>query len=219
MATSRQTVHTTLRRWIEEGRLGLEDKRPGPKPGFRAVDLKTMAMIEKKQQEDPRLGGFRMHAALLRLGIRASVRACNRIMAHHSALYHLEAAEREPHVKKPMPFAASRRHQYWTSDVRYLDTPLLGQQAYCVTILDNFSRAIIASVASPTQDLPAYLKVLRDAIRSLVIPVGYLSRLPQRRIVQRRRPHTPRPGKRDARPGGPRHSMVDYSAVDFSKWH
>jgi putative transposase len=170
LATSRQTVHTTLRRWIEEGRLGLEDKSPGPKPGFRAVDLKTMTTIQKEQKENPRLGGFRMHAALLRLGIRVSVRTCNRIMAHHRALYHLEAAEREPHVKKPMPFAASRRHQYWTSDVRYLDTPLLGQQAYCVTILDNFSRAIIASIVSPTQDLPAYLKVLRDAIRAFGSP-------------------------------------------------
>jgi transposase len=86
LATSRQTVHTTLRRWIEEGRLGLEDKSPGPKPGFRAVDFKTMTTIEQKQQENPRLGGFRMHAALLRLGIRVSVRTCNRIMAHHRAL-------------------------------------------------------------------------------------------------------------------------------------
>ena len=50
LATSRQTLHTTLRRWIEEGRLGLEDKSPGPKPGFRAVDLKTMTTIEKKQK-------------------------------------------------------------------------------------------------------------------------------------------------------------------------
>ena len=54
--------------------------------------------------------------------------------------------------------------------MRYLDTPLLGQQAYCVTILDNYDRAIIASIVSPTQDLPAYLKVLHDAIRAFGSP-------------------------------------------------
>ncbi len=83
-------------------------------------------------------------------------------MAHHRALYGLGQQTKEPKEKKPMPFAASRRHEIWTTDIRYLDTPLLGQQAYCVTILDNVSRAIVASIVSPTQDQTAYLKVLRD---------------------------------------------------------
>jgi putative transposase len=116
-----------------------------------------------------------MHAALLRLGIRVSVRTCNRIMAHHRQLYRLGERPQESHTKRPMPFAASRRHQYWTTDVRYLDTPLLGQQAYCVTMLDNFSRAILASIVSPTQDLAAYLKVLRDAIRAFGSPEAIVS--------------------------------------------
>jgi transposase InsO family protein len=62
-----------------------------------------------------------------------------------------------------MPFAAQRRHQFWTVDIRYLDTPLLEGKAYAITILENFSRAIVASMVSPTQDLAAYLKVLRAA--------------------------------------------------------
>jgi len=32
-----------------------------------------------------------------------------------------------------MPFAARRRHQYWTSDVRYIDHEL-GGRAYVVSV-------------------------------------------------------------------------------------
>jgi len=174
LAVSRQTVHTILRRWVEEGWLVLDDKPPGPQPGFRAVDFPTMATI-KKLQENPLLGAFRMHGALKQVGIHVSVRTCGRIMAHHRALYGLGAEPKERKEKKAMPFAAAERHAIWTVDIRYLDTPLLGQQAYCVTILDNFSRAIVASIVSPTQDLAAYLKVLRDAIRAFGSPGAIVS--------------------------------------------
>lgn len=123
-----------------------------------------MAAI-KKLQKNELLGEFRVSAALKQMGIRVPPRTCGRIMAHHRKLYGIGQRTKEPTEKKPMPFAASRRHEIWTTDIRYLDTPLLGQQAYCVTILDNFSRAIVASIVSPTQDTAAYLKVLRDAVR------------------------------------------------------
>ncbi len=58
-----------------------------------------------------------------------------------------------------MPFAAQRRHQYWTADIRYLDHGLGDFKIYSITLLDNFSRAIIASGLSRTQDLSAFLMV------------------------------------------------------------
>jgi len=164
LGTSRQTVHTILRRWVEEGRFGLDDKTPGPKPGVRKAGFRAVAAI-KNLQKNELLGEFRVSAALKQMGIQVPARTCGRIMAHHRALYGRGQHKKEPKEKKPMPFAASRRHEIWTTDIRYLDTPLLGQQAYCVTILDNFSRAIVASIVSPTQDQAAYLKVLRDAVR------------------------------------------------------
>ncbi len=51
-----------------------------------------------------------------------------------------------------MPFAAGRRHQYWTADIRYLDHGLGDFKVYAITVLDNYSRAIIASALSRTQD-------------------------------------------------------------------
>lgn len=66
-----------------------------------------------------------------------------------------------------MPFKAERRHQYWSADVRHLDVVdehLLGSKAYAIAVLDNYSRAVVASAASPTQDLSAFLSVLHRAV-------------------------------------------------------
>ena len=61
-----------------------------------------------------------------------------------------------------MPFAAQRRHQYWSVDVRYIDDHQFGtgKPAYVISILENFSRSLLASAISPRQDLTAYLIVL-----------------------------------------------------------
>jgi hypothetical protein len=53
-----------------------------------------------------------------------------------------------------MPFHASQRHQYWTVDVRYLDMRQLGGgMIYVISILENYSRCILASMLSRSQDL------------------------------------------------------------------
>jgi hypothetical protein len=62
-----------------------------------------------------------------------------------------------------MPFAARRRHQYWTSDVRYVDHKL-GGRAYVISVMDNYSRAILASTLTRSQDLSSYLAVLYAAV-------------------------------------------------------
>jgi len=138
LGTSRQTVHAILHRWVEEGRFGLDDKAPGPKPGIRKAGFRAVAAI-KKLQKNELLGEFRVSAALKRMGIRVPPRTCGRIMAHHRKLYGIGQHTKEPTEKKPMPFAATRRHEVWTTDIRYLDTPLLGQQAYCITILGGYT--------------------------------------------------------------------------------
>ena len=64
-----------------------------------------------------------------------------------------------------MPFEARFRHEYWTSDVRYINhaIPDTGQ-AYVVAILENYSRAVLASSVTLSQDSGAYLSVLHAAI-------------------------------------------------------
>ncbi len=170
----RHTVYKTLRRWIEEGVAGLDDKSRARKDGVRKVDLKTIATV-KELQQNPMLGELRVHAALKRMGIFLSPRTCGRILARNRELYGLPKPERGKREPKPMPFEACRRHEYWTVDLRYIDNDRLGYQAYCVSILENYSRVILASGLSRTQDLTAYLMVLYAAIRQHGAPEALVS--------------------------------------------
>jgi transposase InsO family protein len=117
-----------------------------------------------------------MHAALRREGIHLSPRTVGRILALNRNLYHLPKPSKGSHEKHPMPFQAQRRHQFWTVDIRYLDMHQLGGgNIYCISVLDNYSRAVIASALSRTQDLTAYLIVVYAAIRQHGAPEGLVS--------------------------------------------
>ena len=80
LGTSRQTVHTTLRRWAEEQFAGLEDKPHTRNRRALKTDLKAMNAV-KRLQENPELGAYRIHTALLQQGINLSPRTCGRILA------------------------------------------------------------------------------------------------------------------------------------------
>ena len=175
LETSYQTVHATLKRWVEEGVRGLEDKSHAPKHPKRKMTLESMNEI-RKLQENPELGEWRIHAALKDIGITLSPRTCGRILALNRSLYGLKGPKKEPHTPKEMPFKASRRHEIWTVDIRYIEDHLLGPDPiYSITIMDNFSRAIISSALSPKQDLTAYLIVLYAAIRLHGAPEALVS--------------------------------------------
>ncbi|MBA3414404.1 MAG: helix-turn-helix domain-containing protein [Chloroflexia bacterium] len=167
LATSRTRVYDTLRRWVAEGLPGLADRSRAPRHHARKVDLRAMAAI-RRLQANPELGEFRVHAALAQLGIDLSPRTCGRILALHRDLGAPMPAAATPHQAQPMPFAAQRRHQYWSVDVRYVDDHQLGtgKPAYVISILENFSRALLASAISPRQDLTAYLIALRAAVET-----------------------------------------------------
>jgi transposase InsO family protein len=168
LAVSRKTVWRTLRRWVEEGVKGLDDKPHMRKRVALKTTLRAVATV-KRLQQNPELGAWRIHAALKRLGISLSARTCGRILALNRRLYGLDGPKAEPHEKKPMPFAATRRHQTWAVDVRYLEDGKIhhlgGGNIYVISVLDCYSRAILVSAISRTQDLTAYLMVLFAAIR------------------------------------------------------
>jgi putative transposase len=174
LETSRQTVHTTLRRWAEEGVAGLDDKSRAPRQPATKTTLKALAAA-KTLQENPELGAFRLQSALKQLGIRLSARTCGRVLAKNRALYGLPTPQPAPKEPRPMPFAATRRHQYWSVDIRYLDHGLDDGKVYAISILDNYSRAILASALSRTQDLTAYLMVLFAAIQQQGVPEALVS--------------------------------------------
>ena len=161
----RSTVYRVRRRFEEEDQAGLKD-RPGGRPrGVAKVDLRVMNEV-RKMQENPGLGAFRVHAALERLGIHLSPRTVGRILAANRDAEGLaKKPSRGRKEKREMPFRASSRHEYWTSDVRYVKHSIPGTgQAYVVAILENYSRAILSSAVTLSQDTNAYLSVLHAAI-------------------------------------------------------
>jgi putative transposase len=162
LCVHKSTVHRILKRWAQEGADGLEDRPHGRPPGVRKVTLKAMEAIRRLQQ-NPNLGEYRIHAALAQIGIYLSPRTCGRILAINRELYGLEKPKGPIKKKRQMPFAARRRHQYWTSDVRYVDHKL-GGRAYVISVMDNYSRAILASTLTRSQDLSSYLAVLYAAL-------------------------------------------------------
>lgn len=165
LKTTRQTVHNILKRFIEEGAEGLEDKKRGRPKGVSKVDLRAMREV-KKLQENPELGEFRVHAALARMGIDLSPRTCGRILAVNRKLYGLKKPRRGSKEKKEMPFLSAKRHEIWSVDVRYIDHSLPDvEKVYSISILENHSRCILASALSTSQDLTAYLSVLYSAVQ------------------------------------------------------
>jgi transposase len=173
----RTTVYRILRRWVHEGVAGLADKPHTRNRRALKTDLATLNTVRALQQ-NPELGAFRIQAALRQLGIRLSERTCGRILALNRALYALDRprqGSREERERKEMPFKAERRHQYWSVDIRYIDAPLVGGKVYVISILENFSRAILSSAISPRQDLRAYLTVLRAAVRQHGAPETLVS--------------------------------------------
>jgi len=113
-----------------------------------------------------------MHTALLRIGIEVSPATCGRIMAANRQLYGLEKPKHQPRAKLEMPFKAVRRHQFWSTDIRYIEEHLLPdpKPVYVITVFENFSRAVLASAISPTQNQWDFLSVLAEAIRHYGVP-------------------------------------------------
>jgi putative transposase len=104
-----------------------------------------------------------MHAALAQMGIHLSPATCGRILALNRRLYGLDKPRGPSQEKREMPFASSRRHEYWTTEVRYVEHRL-GGNIYVISVLENHSRAILASGIFRSQDLPSYLSVLYSAV-------------------------------------------------------
>src|SRR5712692_2023990 len=175
LGTSRQTVHTTLKRWIEEQFAGLVDKSSRPHQPAMKTTLRAMQEV-KKLQINPELGEYRVSAALEQLGIKLSPRTCGRILALNRQLYHLQMPRRGEYTKKELPFHSAYRHHYWFVDIRYLDMHKLGgEMIYCISILEGYSRAILASAVTRRQNFEEYIAVLYAAIRKYGCPAALVS--------------------------------------------
>jgi putative transposase len=179
LGAHRTTVYQALRRFKEEGVTGLADKSRGRPAGVRKVTLVAIEEV-RKLARNPQIGAFRVHAALKQKGFDLSRATCGRILARVREIYGYEKPKSGGGgAKRTMPFSSSRHHEYWTADVRYLDMldeELLAEgMVYATTILENYSRAVLASSVTRRQDLNAFLSVLYRAIQHYGPPEAFVT--------------------------------------------
>ncbi len=105
LQVARKTTYQILKRWVEEGVRGLEDKSHANTNRQPTVDLRTRSTI-RKLQANSLLGEYRMHGALLQLGIRVSPSTCGRIMAENRQLYGIAKSHTEKKEPKPRTTAS-----------------------------------------------------------------------------------------------------------------
>jgi transposase len=180
LGTHRTTVYQVLRRFKKEGTSGLVDKSRGRPTGVRKV---TLAAIEevRKLARNPQIGAFRVHAALKQKGFELSRATCGRILARVREIYDYDKPGEASGggSKKAMPFASNRHHEFWTADVRYLDmldeALLEDGMVYAIMILENYSRAVLASSVTRRQDLNAFLAVLYQAVQEYGPPEAFVT--------------------------------------------
>lgn len=172
------TVYRALDRFKEEGAAGLADKPYGRPAGVRKV---TIAAIEevRKLAQNPEIGAFRVYSALKQKGFDLSRATCGRILAQVREIYGYDKPRSGGGTKKEMPFASNRHHEYWTADVRYLDMvdeELLEEgMIYSIAIMENYSRAILSSTVTRSQNLNAFLAVLYRAVQEYGPPEAFVT--------------------------------------------
>ncbi len=179
LQTPRHRVYEVLKRWATEGHAGLDD-RPSSAPHHpaRKVTIHEIDEVRKLATDSPELGAYRVRAALEQIGIHLSQATCGRLLALHRNLYGLASPkETAPRERKAMPYKAMFRFEYWSVDVRYIEEHNLGfpEPVYLISILENYSRAILASKISPTQNQWDYLEVLFAALSRFGAPKAIVS--------------------------------------------
>jgi putative transposase len=175
LQTPRHRVYEVLKRWARLGHAGLDDT---PQRHARKTGIREIHEVGKLVVESPELGAYRVRAALEQIGIHLSQATCGRLLALNRKLYGLPPAKGgTPRMRKEMPFKAHFRFEYWSVDVRYIENHNLGfpEPIYMISILENYTRAVLASKMSLTQNQWDYLEVLFAALSRFGTPSAIVS--------------------------------------------
>lgn len=144
------------------------------------MTFEAISQVRKITVATPELGAYRVRARLEQLGIHLSQATCGRLLALNRRLYGLpdEKTDEAPKKRKEMPYKARFRHEWWSVDIRYVEKHSIeGVEGYIyqISILENYSRAILASKLSKTQTQWDYLEVLFEALSKAGVPKGIVS--------------------------------------------
>jgi len=175
LQTPRHRVYEVLKRWAKFGHAGLDDT---PQQHARKTGIREINEVGKLAVESPELGAYRVRAALEQIGIHLSQATCGRLLALNRKLYGLsKPSGTAPRERKEMPFKARFRQEIWSVDIRYIEEHNLGfpEPVYLISVLENYSRACLASKISASQTQWDYLEVLFAAFSAFGAPSAIVS--------------------------------------------
>jgi len=162
-----RTVYEILRRWLAEGVPGLDDKshaRIGP----RKTDLQAILTVKQLQENPDSAPSAFMPSCANSVSSSARRVPSGQMRAHprgESEAVRVQGADAQPEDPKATPLhrrlAPSVLERGYPPSRSAQRAPAhIGMKVYCVSILENYSRAILASGVFATQDLSAYLMIL-----------------------------------------------------------
>lgn len=182
---SRTHVSEILKAFERDGFEGLEDQRT--RPAHHPDNQLTLPFLKEVldlQNEYPRAGRFRLYGLLEKQRDEAppSESTVGRAMAINRHLHgapgpwrsardEQEEGDGEP---RHLPYRPLYRHHFWYVDIRYL-VKLDGHWVYSICIIEGYSRAILAGMATEHQDLPAVLQILFAALSAYGCPDGIVT--------------------------------------------
>lgn len=168
---SRASFYRYRRRYLEEGRAGLElrSRRPRSSPGRIAPALE--AEIVTLRQRHPRWGGRRIQAELERAGIEPPA-----VSTIHRALRRNHLVAPQPPRRRP---ARKRFERPLANDLWQIDATQLaladGRPAWVVDCLDDHARFLLAALACPSPSGEAAWACFARASSAFGLPRQLLS--------------------------------------------
>lgn len=169
---SRKTGYKWLKRYQEEGLLGLENrsKRPHHIPNKSSTEIEqTVLEIRKTHQA---WGGRKIHARLKRLG-HEYVPSPSTITAilHRNGCIDPEESEKRKALQR---FEMEQPNQIWQMDFKG-PFRIAGKKCYPLTVLDDHSRYLVGLKACQNQQRETVKGHLTDIFRGYGLPDAFLT--------------------------------------------
>ena len=104
------------------------------------------------------------------------MRTVGRVMALNRQVYDDIPHQRKAEAKHPpQPYKATRPHQYWFIDGRMMDFALEGVRWWSLSLLEGYSRTILAGAGAPSEARWGALMVLSTACVRYGVPEFLIS--------------------------------------------
>lgn len=144
--------------WYHTAKPAVERRRPGP--ALRPVPTAVEVAVVDMATANPWYGYQRIAVMCRRAGQAVTNRQCYKVMKQHGLLHQRKARAAELYqTAKLFELLPTRPNELWQMDVTYLHLPGFGWW-YAVTVIDYYSRYLLAAHLTPSYSAMAATEAL-----------------------------------------------------------